>query len=107
MDPFKLLTQGARFNKNNPAHKTNLFSQKQQQQKRLDATGSSDEDDESGDERGSKGEAGLPAALDFFNVGGSAVSSGESKGKRKREDAGQSESPFLSSATSLPTENRR
>jgi hypothetical protein len=95
MDPFKLLTQGARFNKNNPAHKAALFSQKQQQQKRLDATGSSDEDseDESGQGKAAgEGEVGLPAELDFFKVGGAApgAGGGSSKGKRKREDAGLS-----------------
>lgn len=95
MDPFKLLTQGARFNKNNPAHKAALFSQKQQKQqlKRLNATGSSDEDSDADDDdaEDAAGPAVLPAELDFFKVGAAATGAEGGKGKRKRDQVGPGE----------------
>lgn len=79
MDPFRLLTQGASFSK-----KSALFKQKKQAQQ-----DSSDDKDES-NAASTSGPAPLPAAIDFFNVGGGIKdgdASGENaKGKRKREE---------------------
>lgn len=87
MDPFRLLTQGANFHK-----KSALFKQKK-------PAADDDGDDLTGPAAStSRLDAPLPAALDFFNVGGArsadADGADNGKGKRKREDrqteAGQS-----------------